>query len=54
MNPATAVAVDALAPALGPWRERFASAVQELDAPVAVGCSGGADSVALLALAVDA
>lgn len=51
MNPAsTAIAVEALAP----WRERFASAVQGLAAPVAVGCSGGADSVALLALAVDA
>jgi tRNA(Ile)-lysidine synthase len=49
VNPAT-LAVEALAP----WRERFASAVQELRAPVAVGCSGGADSVALLALAVDA
>jgi tRNA(Ile)-lysidine synthase len=49
VNP-TAVAVESLAP----WRERFAGAVHELDAPVVVGCSGGADSVALLALAVDA
>jgi tRNA(Ile)-lysidine synthase len=49
VNP-TAVAVETLAP----WRERFAGAVHEFDAPVVVGCSGGADSVALLALAVDA
>ncbi len=51
MNPAsTATAVEALAP----WRARFACAVEDLDAPVAVGCSGGADSLALLALAADA
>ena len=46
----TAVAVEVLAP----WRAQFASAVDGIAAPVAVGCSGGADSVALLALAVDA
>jgi tRNA(Ile)-lysidine synthase len=46
----TASAVERVAP----WRERFASAVADLTGPVAVGCSGGADSVALLALAVDA
>ena len=50
MNPAAAEAVEAV----GPWRERFALAVQGLEGPVAIGCSGGADSVALLALAVDA
>ncbi len=50
MNPATAPAVEALAP----WRDRFAEEVRHLTAPVAVGCSGGADSVALLALAADA
>ena len=47
---ATAGAVDPLAP----WRPRFAEAVREVAPPVAVGCSGGADSVALLALAADA
>jgi tRNA(Ile)-lysidine synthase len=50
VNPATAPAVEALAP----WRDRFLHEVRHLTAPVAVGCSGGADSVALLALAVDA
>ena len=50
MAPATADAVDPLEP----WRARFADATRELAAPVVVGCSGGADSVALLALAVDA
>jgi len=50
VNPATASAVDALAL----WRERFAEEVHELGGPVVVACSGGADSVALLALAVDA
>ncbi len=50
MNPATAPAVEVLAP----WRERFSQEVRRLSAPVAVGCSGGADSVALLALAADA
>jgi tRNA(Ile)-lysidine synthase len=35
-------------------RPRFAAATAEIDAPVVVGCSGGSDSVALLALAVDA
>jgi tRNA(Ile)-lysidine synthase len=48
--PATASAVDPLAP----WREPFATEVRGLVAPVVVGCSGGADSVALLALAADA
>jgi tRNA(Ile)-lysidine synthase len=46
----TAPAVDPL----GPWRERFASAIHDVVAPVVVACSGGPDSVALLALAVDA
>ncbi len=50
MNPSTATAVDALAP----WRERFAVEVREIVGPVAVGCSGGADSTALLVLAADA
>jgi tRNA(Ile)-lysidine synthase len=45
--------VDAVDP-LGAWRARFAHATRDLTAPVAVACSGGADSVALLALAVDA
>ena len=39
---------------LSPWRPRFRAAVRDLGAPVVVACSGGADSVALLALAVDA
>ncbi len=38
---------------LAPWRERYAAAAADLQAPVVVGCSGGADSVALLALTVD-
>jgi tRNA(Ile)-lysidine synthase len=44
------------APALAPWRERYAAAATaaDLQCPVVVGCSGGADSVALLALAADA
>jgi tRNA(Ile)-lysidine synthase len=50
MDPATADAVDPLEP----WRARFADATRGLAAPVVVACSGGADSVALLALAVDA
>jgi tRNA(Ile)-lysidine synthase len=50
MMQATADAVDPLAP----WRARFALAVADLRAPVVVACSGGADSLALLALAVDA
>ncbi len=50
MIPATASAVDPLAP----WREPFATEVRGMVAPVLVGCSGGADSVALLALAADA
>ena len=50
MTRSTADAVDPLAP----WRPRFADAVRELDAPVVVACSGGPDSVALLALATDA
>ncbi|MFI5046939.1 MAG: tRNA lysidine(34) synthetase TilS, partial [Acidimicrobiia bacterium] len=40
--------------ALAPWRERARFDVPGLAPPVIVGCSGGADSVALLALAVDA
>ncbi len=39
---------------LAPYRERFASHTTDLAAPVIVGCSGGADSVALLALTADA
>ena len=39
---------------LAPWRERFASSSTGSTAPVVVACSGGADSVALLALARDA
>jgi tRNA(Ile)-lysidine synthase len=39
---------------LAPFRERFATATRDLAAPVVVGCSGGADSVALLALSADA
>ena len=50
MTPATAAAVDPLEP----WRAQFADATRALAAPVLVACSGGADSVALLALAVDA
>src|SRR5919201_70243 len=50
MNRAPADAVDHLAN----WREPFADAVRGVRAPVVVGCSGGADSLALLALAVDA
>jgi tRNA(Ile)-lysidine synthase len=50
MTPATADAVDQLAS----WRASFADAVRGLRAPVVVGCSGGADSLALLALAADA
>ena len=50
MNPTAASAVEALAP----WRARFASEVRGLVGPVVVACSGGADSVALLALARDA
>ncbi len=50
MTPATAAAVDPREP----WRTRFADATRGLAAPVVVACSGGADSVALLALAVDA
>jgi tRNA(Ile)-lysidine synthase len=40
-------------PALEPWRRRLRG-IDDLPGPVVVGCSGGADSVALLALAVDA
>jgi tRNA(Ile)-lysidine synthase len=47
---ATADAVDAIAPS----RARFREAAGALSPPVVVACSGGADSVALLALAVDA
>jgi tRNA(Ile)-lysidine synthase len=50
VSPATADAVDPL----GPWRAGAALDPGHLGAPVVVGCSGGADSVALLALAVDA
>jgi tRNA(Ile)-lysidine synthase len=50
MNGSTAGAVDPIAP----WRARFAAATEGLRTPVVVGCSGGADSVALLALAADA
>jgi len=50
VTPATAAAVDPFEP----WRTRFADATRGLAAPVVVACSGGADSVALLALAVDA
>jgi tRNA(Ile)-lysidine synthase len=39
---------------LAPFRARFARAVDGIAAPVVVGCSGGADSTALLALTVDA
>jgi tRNA(Ile)-lysidine synthase len=40
--------------ALAPWRDRTHFDAPGLAAPVVVGCSGGADSLALLALAVDA
>ena len=46
----TAQAVEVLAP----WREAFRAGVEGIGAPVVVACSGGADSVALLVLAVDA
>jgi len=39
---------------LAPWRGRVAIDAPGVGPPVVVGCSGGADSVALLALAVDA
>jgi tRNA(Ile)-lysidine synthase len=39
---------------LAPWRGRPAFDVPGLSAPVVVACSGGADSIALLALACDA
>ena len=38
---------------LAEYRERFRVAVADLAPPVVVGCSGGADSLALVALAVD-
>ena len=41
-------------PALAPWRALARFDAPGLAPPVVVGCSGGADSVALLALAVDA
>lgn len=41
------------AASLGPWRLRLRG-LHDVTAPVVVACSGGADSVALLALAVDA
>jgi tRNA(Ile)-lysidine synthase len=40
--------------ALAPWRDRARFDAPGVQAPVVVGCSGGPDSVALLALAVDA
>lgn len=40
---------DALSAVVGRWRHRLV-AVDDLDGPVVVGCSGGADSLALLAL----
>jgi len=45
-----APAVDGLAA----WRAQFREQVDDLAAPVVVACSGGADSVALLVLAIDA
>lgn len=42
------------ADSLAPFRKRFAASAIDLAAPVIVGCSGGADSVALLALTADA
>jgi tRNA(Ile)-lysidine synthase len=50
MTQSTAGAVDPLEA----WRSQFADATRDLDGPVVVACSGGADSVALLALAADA
>jgi tRNA(Ile)-lysidine synthase len=46
----TAAAVDPIRA----WRAQFVDATRALVPPVVVACSGGADSVALLALAVDA
>jgi len=43
-----------LADPLAPYRDRFAAATVDVAAPVIVACSGGADSVALLALTADA
>jgi tRNA(Ile)-lysidine synthase len=40
--------------ALAPWREAYAVATAGLEPPVVVACSGGPDSVALLALTADA
>jgi tRNA(Ile)-lysidine synthase len=45
--------VDVVDP-LARWRPVFDTAVRDVAAPVVVACSGGADSVALLALAADA
>jgi tRNA(Ile)-lysidine synthase len=39
---------------LAAYRERFLAATAGIESPVVVGCSGGADSLALVALAVDA
>jgi tRNA(Ile)-lysidine synthase len=39
---------------LAAYRDRFRAATADLRAPVVVGCSGGADSLALVALAADA
>jgi tRNA(Ile)-lysidine synthase len=50
VSSSTAHAVDPLAA----WRAPFAEGVFDVGAPVVVACSGGADSTALLALAVDA
>jgi tRNA(Ile)-lysidine synthase len=47
-------AVAAAADPLDPCRAPFAAGTRHLVPPVVVACSGGADSVALLALAVDA
>jgi tRNA(Ile)-lysidine synthase len=40
--------------ALAPWREAYAVATADLEPPVVVACSGGPDSVALLAITADA
>jgi tRNA(Ile)-lysidine synthase len=50
MTLSTAGAVDPIAA----WREQFAVVTEGLTAPVVVACSGGPDSLALLALSADA
>lgn len=50
MAPSRAQSLDALAP----WEERLASSLPDIDGPVVVACSGGTDSLALLALVVAA